>query len=373
MSSSSVQKQIRAVLTGQVGVDKNPFVGAVARELQTLGVSPNIEQTGKLMYAEDPSIPKGEILSLDRGRLRALRRSIMRDVLQRAKDAPCTLLNTHACFRWHNGMFGAQDRDQLSEFAPTIFLNVVDNFHHVWARLQKHSSTAHSMMDVLVAREAEQLASATLASFVDEKPIPFYLVARGPGDRRARTVAELIAGVEKKRVYPSFPMTHVAKMPDVLARIDAFRDCLAQHFIVSDPGDVDEKQVMELARTAIEAGKEFVTATVDGVEIEFPAQELLSVENEVDRQICDRDYRLIDGGDIIVSLVPELPGGMPGLSSGVERELQHAHFTGKEVFVVWEPKRNPSPFISEQVTKLYRSQEEAITDFIKRGYIKSAA
>ena len=35
------------------------------------------------------------------------------------------------------------------------------------------------------------------------------------------------------------------------------------------------------------------------------------------------DFKLIDQSDMIVSYVPELPDGKPGLSSGVERELQH--------------------------------------------------
>ena len=50
---------------------------------------------------------------------------------------------------------------------------------------------------------------------------------------------------------------------------------------------------------------------------------------------------------MIVSLVPELPGGVPGLSSGVERELQHAWEHTKEVYVVWKPAKSQSPFITE--------------------------
>jgi hypothetical protein len=47
---------------------------------------------------------------------------------------------------------------------------------------------------------------------------------------------------------------------------------------------------------------------------------------------------------MIVSLHPRTPRtGMPGLSSGVERELQHAFEHTKEVYVVWKPKKNPSP------------------------------
>jgi hypothetical protein len=81
-----------------------------------------------------------------------------------------------------------------------------------------------------------------------------------------------------------------------------------------------------------------------------------------------RDFRLIDQSDMIVSLVPELPGGIPGLSSGVERELQHAWEHTKEVYVVWKPEKAPSPFITETATKIFKSVDEALTFFQEQGY-----
>jgi hypothetical protein len=70
---------------------------------------------------------------------------------------------------------------------------------------------------------------------------------------------------------------------------------------------------------------------------------------------------------MICSLIPELPGGVPGLSSGVERELQHAWEHTKEVYVVWKPKKNPSPFITETATKIFRSVDEALQHFDSKG------
>jgi hypothetical protein len=63
---------------------------------------------------------------------------------------------------------------------------------------------------------------------------------------------------------------------------------------------------------------------------------------------------------------------MPGLSSGVERELHHAFEHGREVYVVWKPKRNPSPFITETATKVFKSTEEALQYFEKRGMFAQA-
>jgi hypothetical protein len=75
---------------------------------------------------------------------------------------------------------------------------------------------------------------------------------------------------------------------------------------------------------------------------------------------------------MIVSYIPEIPGeggkGIPGLSSGVERELQHAWEHTKEVFVVWKPRKAPSPFITETATKVFSTTEEALSYFEKNGY-----
>lgn len=88
-----------------------------------------------------------------------------------------------------------------------------------------------------------------------------------------------------------------------------------------------------------------------------------------------RDFKLIDQSDMIVSYVPELPGQagpIPGLSSGVERELQHAFEHGKEVYVVWKPRKNPSPFITETATKVFTSTAEAMAYFDKKGMMHAA-
>jgi hypothetical protein len=73
---------------------------------------------------------------------------------------------------------------------------------------------------------------------------------------------------------------------------------------------------------------------------------------------------------MIISLVPELPNGKPALSSGVERELHHAFEGGKEVYVVWTCRGMPSPFITETATRVFRSTEEALDYFRKKGYVR---
>ena len=72
---------------------------------------------------------------------------------------------------------------------------------------------------------------------------------------------------------------------------------------------------------------------------------------------------------MIVSFIPELPSGKPGLSSGVERELQHAYESTKEVYVVWQPRAEPSPFVTETATRVFGTVEELLTHLQRLGYL----
>ena len=51
----------------------------------------------------------------------------------------------------------------------------------------------------------------------------------------------------------------------------------------------------------------------------------------------------------------------------MERELQHAFEHTKEVYVVWKPAKNPSPFITETATKIFKSVDEALHYFEEAG------
>src|SRR6059058_5694825 len=98
--------------------------------------------------------------------------------------------------------------------------------------------------------------------------------------------------------------------------------------------------------------------------------DVAQISGDIMGQIYARDFKMIDQADMIVSLVPELPNGKPGLSSGVERELHHAYESGKEVYVVWACRAMPSPFITETATKVFRTTAEAMAHFRAKGYVK---
>lgn len=367
---------MRVIVTGQIGMDKKPYLAEAVEFAGKQGEHIDVYHVGDLMYQEARDVRPGTILNLPISRLDSLRRAAFKDVIAQSKDQKNVIVNTHATFRWRHGLFAAFDWDQIAAFKPDVCVCLVDNIEVVHQRVHKDYEIDATLKDCMVWREEEILATELLS-----KSIPgcqFYILSRGRHQLTTQTLFRLACRPQMKKVYPSFPMSHVVDMPDTLAEIDAFRAKLAEHFISFDPGDVDEKLLLERAIAAAREGHEFIDVTphsfggsrTAGAErIRVRTREVLDIAGDIDGQIYMRDFKLIDQSDMIVSLVPELPGGTPGLSSGVERELQHAWEHTKEVYVVWKPKKHPSPFITETATKVFKSTEEAMAHFEAKGML----
>ncbi|MCC6908422.1 MAG: AAA family ATPase [Phycisphaerales bacterium] len=365
---------MRAIVTGQVGMDKKDYLDAVVRRSSEQGTAIETFHVGDMMYAEAPDVRPGRILDLPLSRLHALRRSVFKDVMTQSAGMRHIIVNTHATFRWRHGLFSAFDFDQIQAMQPDMFICLVDNIEVVHHRLHKEHDIDATMKDCMVWREEEILATELMAQAVGCRD-RFYILARGRHQDTVRSCVQLITRTDMRKVYPSFPMSHVFDMPEVLAEIDQFRAQLSNHFITFDPGDVDEKLLLERAIEGARTGKDFLEVEphsfggrkISDEPIRVPVRQVLDIAGDVDGQIYMRDFKLIDQADMIVSLIPELPGGMPGLSSGVERELQHAFEHTKEVYVVWKPKKNPSPFITETATRIFRDVPEALKWFEDKG------
>jgi len=369
---------MRAIVTGQIGMDKKAYLNAAVRLAGERGRPIEVFHVGDMMYAEGRDIRPGRILDLPLSRLTALRRAAFKDVIAATSpppEHPHVLVNTHATFRWRHGLFSAFDFDQIQKFEPNMMICLVDNIEVVHHRLHAEHDIDATLKDCMVWREEEILATELMAQACGCHR-NFCILSRGRQSDTIETCARLITRPDMRKVYPSFPMSHVVDMPDVLAEIDHFRAQLARHFIAFDPGDVDEKLLLERAITATREGKEWLEVTPHSFggrkdagqrTIRVSVREVMEIAGDIDGQIYMRDFKLIDQADMICSLIPELPGGVPGLSSGVERELQHAWEHTKEVYVVWKPRKNPSPFITETATKIFRSVDEALKYFEGKG------
>jgi adenylate kinase len=367
---------MRAIVTGQVGMDKKPFLEGACAFAGQQGEPIDLYHVGDIMYAEARDVRSGKILDLPLSRLNSLRRAAFKDVIADSREKKNVIVNTHATFRWRHGLFSAFDFDQIRALAPDLFVCLVDNIEVVHHRLHSEHDIDATLKDCMVWREEETLATELMSQALPGSK--FYILSRGRHQDTRRTMFRLVCRPDMRKVYPSFPMSHVVDLPDTLAEIDHFRAQLAEHFITFDPGDVDEKLLLDRAVAMAKDGKtdqwlEVAPHSFGGsrasaaTPIRVRVREVLDIAGDIDGQIYMRDFKLIDQADMIVSLIPELPGGTPGLSSGVERELQHAFEGTKEVYVVWKPRKNPSPFITETATKIFRSVDEALAHFETQG------
>lgn len=358
----------RVVVTGQVGLDKTPFLEKVCRLAADRGHRVTLCNIGDMMYREAPDVVPGRILDLPRTRLNTLRRAVFKDILAMAEKLENVIINTHATFRWKHGLFEAFDFDHMTDLDADLYVTLVDNVDAIHERLLREHDVPHTLKDIMVWREEEMLATEILAHAIGGHGC-FYVLARGVDADTAESLVRLMFEPGMKKIYPSFPMSHVMDMPDVLAEIDGFRAALAEHFICFDPGDLDEKRLLFEAGEATKRGETTITLKVNGRDLTFNVPDVTSVARDIDGQIYARDFKLIDQSDMIVSYVPELPGGIPGLSSGVERELQHAFEGTREVYVIWRPKKEPSPFITETATRVFGAVEDLFKHFQAKGYL----
>jgi len=359
---------MRIIITGQVGVDKGPYLEQVAEIARRQNQPLKVFHVGRMMYEEAPDVPPGRILNLPISRLNTLRRAVFKEIIRQADNHQHVIVNTHATFRWRHGLFAAFDFDQISAFNADLYITLLDNAESVHQRLVRDHEIDHTLKDIMVWREEELLATEIVASIARGYG-HFYMISRGRSIPTAATIYRLILEPQRKKVYLSFPMSHVVDLPNTLEEINGFKATIAEHFTCFDPGDVDEYLLYTAADRAQQEGIETIEAQAADGPVTLKTADVMQISGDIMGQIYARDFKMIDQSDMIISLIPELPQGRPGLSSGVERELHHAYEGGKEVYVVWACSATPSPFITETATRVFRSTAEAIEHFRAKGYI----
>ncbi len=357
------------VVTGMVGVDKKSYLEQVCRLAGENGKEVLLCNVGDRMYAEAPDIPAGKILDIQMKRLNSLRRSVFKDIIAKAKKAPNLIVNTHATFRWRHGLFPAVDFDQMRQLNADMYICLIDGVSALHTRLDAEHSAEHTLKDLIVWREEEIIGTEMLCKGINEK-IPFYCLARGTEDLTTETFYGLVFNVQSKKAYLSFPMTAVEDMENVQNEIDKFRQMMKQSFICFDPGDLEESYLPLKAQRASEKGLDYVEVTALGRKVRLDLHEVKQIERDINSQIYARDFMLIDQSEMIISFIPALDDGRAAISSGVERELQHAHEAAKEVYVIWTAKQTPSVFITQTATAVFNTLAEAMECFKEKGYAK---
>src|ERR671912_2655788 len=193
---------MRAFVTGQVGVDKGPFLEAVKAEARASGHDLAVCHVGQMMYAEAPDVPPGRILNLPITRLNTLRRAVFKEIIRAAEKHEHVLVNTHATFRWRHGLFAAFDFDQIKAFNADLYMTMLDNVESVHQRLMRDHDIDHTLKDIMVWREEELLATEILAN-ITKGYGHFFMISRGRNIPTTQTIYRLLFEPQKKKVYPS--------------------------------------------------------------------------------------------------------------------------------------------------------------------------
>ncbi len=330
------------------------------------GIDLVVCHVGRMMYEEAPDVPAGRILNLPLTRLSALRRSVFKEILGIADQHEHVLVNTHATFRWKHGLFSAFDFDQMKAFSADVYITLLDNVENVHQRLERDHDVGHTLKDIMVWREEELLATEIIAN-ITRGYGHFYMLGRGRDTLTVETFYRLLLEPARRTIYLSFPMSHVMDQPKTLEQIQSFKRAMQEQFTCFDPADVDEYLLHTRAVDAIQEGRSTIDVTSVEGPITLKTADVAQISGDIVGQIYARDFKMIDQSQMIVSLVPERPDGKPALSSGVERELHHAFEGGKEVYVIWNCRATPSPFITETATKLFADTNEALEWLGRKG------
>jgi hypothetical protein len=351
-----------------VGLDKKSYLEKVCRLTADRGKEVILCNVGDMMYSEAPDIAPGKILDIPLKRLHSLRRSVFKDIIAKAKKAPNLIVNTHATFRWRHGLFPAVDFDQMRQLGAGMYICLIDGVAALHGRLSEHSSE-HTLKDLIVWREEEIIGTEMLCKGINEET-PFYCLSRGSMEETTETFYQLLFEPKIRRAYLSYPMTAVADLEDVKKEIWGFRRTMKQHFTCFDPGDLEESFLPRQALAAAEEGKTFLDVAAGGKSVRLDLDQIRQIERDIYSQTYARDFLLIDQAEMIIGFIPTLPDGRAAISSGVERELQHAHEAAKEVYLVWPAKQTPSVFVTQTATKIFDNVKAALDLFKKKKYIK---
>ncbi|MFH1371321.1 MAG: hypothetical protein ABII09_08575 [Planctomycetota bacterium] len=358
------------VVTGMVGLDKKSYLEKVCWLAAARGKKVLLCNVGDMMYSEAPDIPPGKILDIPLKRLHLLRRSVFKDIIIKAKKAPNLIVNTHATFRWRHGLFPAVDFDQMRQLNADMYFCLIDGVAALHGRLLDEHASEHTLKDLIVWREEEIIGTEMLCRGINEQT-PVYCLARGAAEDTVEMFYRLLFEPQIKHAYLSYPMTAVADLEDVKKEIAEFRRDMKQHFTCFDPGDLEESFLPRQALQAAEDGKDFLEITAGDKLVRLNLDQIRQIERDIYSQTYARDFMLIDQSEMIISFIPTLPDGRAAISSGVERELQHAHEAAKEVFVIWPARQAPSVFVTETATKIFDDIDSALEFFEKKKYIQT--
>ncbi|MCJ7668557.1 MAG: hypothetical protein MUP04_09840, partial [Anaerolineae bacterium] len=315
---------MRVACTGQSGLGKANFLEEVQRIASDAGHEVATYDIGSRM-CQEAGVPESAILNLRLPHLTCLRRSVMKDVLRDVRGQEHAILCTHAVFRWENGLFLALTPEDIKAFEPDMFVVLIDDVEALKGefdarRAEEPERPEITLLEILAWREEEIVTTqlcALLAS--NERRVPFYVLPQMHQvqyyDRHvefssnASIFFQLMFHSDKKKVYPSFPITQIQESEELVNQTIEFRERLRQHLIVFDPYDIREGYLhAEYAGLkASDPDAHTLVLEVRDMQVRLPMAEIPFALTAIDDQIRSRDARLIDQSDFLLAFLPTDP------------------------------------------------------------------
>jgi adenylate kinase len=164
----------------------------------------------------------------------------------------------------------------------------------------------------------------------------------------------------KRKAYISYPISDAQAKPRIWENVTRYRKLARSYLTAFDPLMISEKRLPDLMRQRKQQDSEAtdLECTVLGKTVLLNLQEIEAIADDIDGQVVARDYRLIDQSDMIVAYFPVDTDGSPLIAGGVQSELEHAAASTKEIVIVWEASRDPTPFIEQKADKRFASLNE---------------
>ena len=365
---------MRVLFTGQTGIDKKRHLETLADLCTRRGkVVDRVFHIGDIMYEESSKAGKplreGKILDLPLAELAALRRSAFNRISGEISDNDTVFVGSHAVFRWDNKLFRAFELSDFELFKPDAIVTFVDDVEAVRLRLdelkgsgQLPADTTYSLKDLMVWREEEILASEMLASFLNNVPHYVLGVSLEPAvtENPLEVVYNLVFEPWKRKAYISYPISDAQRKPEIWDKVVRFRRIARSYLTAFDPMMIDEKRLYHILGDYSKSypGASELVCDVRGRKVTLGLQEIEGILPDIDGQILARDYKLIDQAEMLVAYFPLDLDGSPLIAGGVLSEIEHAAASTKEVLIVWEASRGPTPFIHQKADKRFRSLDD---------------
>jgi len=275
-----------------------------------------------------------------------------------------TAVPMHSAFYWKSVFVDAVKDEYINWMSPDLFVTVIHNVRDVKANMEKDIHLRYpdiTLSDIMHWRRREIQDTGRWAARFGKQHV---VIARNEP-------VESLYGVlftRKKRVYFSYPMSHVTE--EEMARAAALINRLRElGYVVFDPGTIDDAKYMsQLHKQTTKEGNG-----------SLPSQEMIRVANMVGEHTVDLDYRLVEQSDLVVVRYPSVkyekyftekdslvPGVYVPLSAGVICEMVKGYQKGKKVYAVWLPQTEPSPFFKYHCREVFHTEKDLLDYLVQK-------